>query len=55
MLDSIISKSQSAFVSGGKLLDGVLIANESMDFASKEKKGFLPFKVDFKKAYDKVN
>ncbi|XP_058776799.1 uncharacterized protein LOC131651145 [Vicia villosa] len=55
VLNSIISNSQSAFVPGRQLLDGVLVANEVVDFARKEGKNCLLFKVDFEKAYDKVN
>ncbi|XP_058784431.1 uncharacterized protein LOC131659235 [Vicia villosa] len=54
VLNSIIFNSQSAFVPGRQLLDGVLVANEVVDFARKEGKNCLLFKVDFEKAYDKV-
>ncbi|XP_058747167.1 uncharacterized protein LOC131620174 [Vicia villosa] len=37
------------------MIDGVLVANELVDYASKEGKECLLFKVDFEKAYDKVN
>ncbi|XP_058733064.1 uncharacterized protein LOC131604651 [Vicia villosa] len=55
VLNPIISNRQSAFVPGRQLLDGVLVANEVVDFAQKEGKHCLLFKVDFEKAYDKVN
>ncbi|XP_058756337.1 uncharacterized protein LOC131629577 [Vicia villosa] len=55
VLHSIISSSQSAFVPGRQLLDGVLVANEVVDFARKEGKRCTLFKVDFEKAYDKVS
>ncbi|XP_058765925.1 uncharacterized protein LOC131639447 [Vicia villosa] len=55
VLPSIISNCQSAFVPGRQMMDGVLIANELVDFASKEGKECLLFKVDFEKAYDKSN
>ncbi|XP_058747155.1 uncharacterized protein LOC131620159 [Vicia villosa] len=38
VLNSIISNSQSVFVPGRQLLDGVLVANEVVDFARKEGK-----------------
>ncbi|XP_058774632.1 uncharacterized protein LOC131648918 [Vicia villosa] len=38
-----------------QLLDGVLVANELVDFAKKEDRGCLLFKVDFEKAYGKVS
>lgn len=37
------------------MFDGVLEANEVVDFATRTKKDFLLFKVDFEKAYDMVN
>ncbi|XP_058768582.1 uncharacterized protein LOC131642338 [Vicia villosa] len=55
VIGSVIFKSQSAFVPGRQLLDGVLVANEMVDFSIKEKKPCLLFKVDFEKANDKVN
>ncbi|CAK8537008.1 unnamed protein product [Lathyrus sativus] len=55
VLDRIISPCQSAFVPGRLMLDGVLVANEVMDYARKERKGCVLFKVDFEKAYDNVS
>ncbi|XP_058732648.1 uncharacterized protein LOC131604205 [Vicia villosa] len=49
----IISLCQSAFVPGRYLLDGVVVANEAVDYARKEGKVCILFKVDFEKAYDK--
>jgi hypothetical protein len=54
VMDSIISSSQSAFVKGRNLVDGVLVANEVVDWAKRSKKECLIFKVDFEKAYDSV-
>lgn len=55
VIGGIISSSQSAFVLGRHLLDGVVVANELVDYANKEKTGCLLFKVNFEKAYDKVS
>src|SRR4051812_11902411 len=55
VLGTIISPCQSAYVSGRQLLDGVLVANEVVDYARKEDMNYLLFKVDFEKAYDKMN
>jgi len=55
VMDSIISKSQSAFIKGRNLVDGVLVANELVDFAKKTKSKCLVLKVDFEKAYDSVD
>ncbi|MCI32279.1 RNA-directed DNA polymerase (Reverse transcriptase), partial [Trifolium medium] len=51
----LISETQSAFVRGRQILDGVLIANEVIDEAKRLKKKVLLFKVDFEKAYDSVD
>jgi hypothetical protein len=55
VLSSVISDSQSAFVKGKQILDGILIANAAVDEAMRHKKELLLFKVDFKKAYDSVD
>ncbi|MCH93790.1 LINE-1 reverse transcriptase like, partial [Trifolium medium] len=55
VIGKVVSHSQSAFISGRQILDGVLIANELVDEAKREKKELLMFKVDFEKAYDSVD
>ncbi|XP_058784579.1 uncharacterized protein LOC131659399 [Vicia villosa] len=55
VLNSIISPCQTAFVSERQLLDMGLVANEVVDFAHKEGRNCLLFKVDFEKAYGNVN
>ncbi|XP_058733926.1 uncharacterized protein LOC131605606 [Vicia villosa] len=55
ILSSIISDCQSAFTPGRHLIDGVVVANELVDYASKKGKDCLLFKFDFEKAYDKVS
>lgn len=42
------------FIKGRYILDGVLVANETVEFLKKSKKKGLIFKVDFEKAYDSV-
>ncbi|MCH86339.1 cysteine-rich receptor-like protein kinase [Trifolium medium] len=54
IIGKVISESQSAFVKGRQILDGILIANELVDDAKKQKKELILFKVDFEKAYDSV-
>ena len=49
----LISREQRTFIKGRSILDGVLIANEMVDFIMSAKKS-LVFKVDFEKAYDSV-
>ncbi|GKV01491.1 hypothetical protein SLEP1_g14041 [Rubroshorea leprosula] len=43
-----------AFIGGKELVDGFVIANEVIDEVKRKKKTCFIFKVDFKKAYDKV-
>ncbi|XP_057803173.1 uncharacterized protein LOC131018471 [Salvia miltiorrhiza] len=55
VMNFIISDSQSAFIEGRFILDGVIVLNEIIDESKKRKKGTLLFKVDFAKAYDTVD
>ena len=54
-MGSVVSESQSAFIKGKQILDGILIANEVVDDAKRLNKELLVFKVDFEKAYDSVD
>ncbi|GKV25907.1 hypothetical protein SLEP1_g35285 [Rubroshorea leprosula] len=54
VLDKVIGEQQMAFIEGRQLVDGVVIANEVIDEAKRNKKRSFLFKVDFEKAYDKV-
>jgi len=55
VIGSVVSDSQSAFVKGKQILDGILIANEVVDEARRLGKELLLFKVDFEKAYESVD
>ncbi|XP_058733449.1 uncharacterized protein LOC131605067 [Vicia villosa] len=44
VIDKLISKSQTTFVSGRQILDGVLVTNEIIDLAKRKKKSYLLFK-----------
>jgi hypothetical protein len=55
VIGNVISDSQSAFIKGRQILDGILVANEIVDEARKQKKELLLFKVDFEKAYDSID
>lgn len=55
ILNGIISPTQSIFVPGRQILDGVLAINEIMDHAKKEKRECFIFKADLQQAYDCVN
>ena len=45
VIDKIISPNQTAFIAGRQILDGALIANEIVNFASKSNSKLLLFKV----------
>lgn len=55
VMDSIIGESQTAFLKGRNILDGVVILNEAIEDSKKNKKELLVFKVDFAKTYDSVD
>ncbi|PNX92269.1 cysteine-rich receptor-like protein kinase [Trifolium pratense] len=55
VISSVVSETQSAFISGRQILDGILIANEIVDEAKRKKKEAFMFKVDFEKAFDSVD
>ncbi|GAU23240.1 hypothetical protein TSUD_172690 [Trifolium subterraneum] len=55
VMDELIPKTQSAFLKGRQLVEGVVVVNEVIDFAKKAGKECLIFKVDFEKAYDSVD
>jgi hypothetical protein len=54
VMNAIVAPTQSAFLKGRLLVDGVLVINEVVDLAKKSGKNCLIFKVDFQKAYDSV-
>jgi hypothetical protein len=54
VINSIVALTQSAFLKGRQLVDGVLVINEIVDFAKKTGRECLIFKVDFEKAYDSM-
>lgn len=55
MLGSVISDSQSAFIKGRQIHDGILVAKEIVDEAHRRKKELFLFKVDFEKSYDTID
>src|SRR3954463_5084908 len=53
--DHVVRHSQTAFMQGRNILDEVVILHETIhELHSKKLNGVL-FKIDFEKAYDKVN
>lgn len=55
VIKSVICPNQTAFLAGRQILDGVLIANEIVNYAKSEDIKLLIFKVDFEKAFDCLN
>ena len=55
VLAPLVDESQSAFVMNRQILDGVLIANESIRWLKKKKVPGALLKLDFQRAYDSVN
>lgn len=55
VINNIISKTQSTFIFGRYILDGILVANEIVDDGRSKKKEVVLFKVDFKKVYGCVD
>lgn len=53
-LEKLIGDTQSAFLKGRFILDGVLVANEAVEDLRRSKRKGMVFKVDFEKAYDSV-
>lgn len=51
----MILNSQTAFVKGRQILDGILIVNEFVDGRKKARSAGIVCKIDFKKAYDRVD
>jgi hypothetical protein len=54
VMDPLVASTQSTFLKGRFLVDGVMVVNEIVDFAKKTDKDCLIVKVDFEKAYDSV-
>ncbi|GKC62612.1 RNA-directed DNA polymerase, eukaryota [Tanacetum coccineum] len=52
VIGKVIEKVQNAFIKGRYILNGALVANETIDYLKSPRKQGLVFKVDFGKAYD---
>ena len=55
MASKVISEAQTTFIPGRFILDGVLIVHEVLHELRVKKKEGIVLKLDFEKAYDKVN
>ena len=55
VITPLIDESQNAFVKDRQILDGVLIANESLRWLKKNRISGALVKIDFQRAYDSIN
>lgn len=51
VMNILVSKSQTSFLAGRQMLDGILVVNEVLDFARHNKEKGLLVKVNFAKVY----
>jgi len=55
VLPELIGEAQTTFIKGRQILDGALIANETVHWLKRKKKLGVLIKLDFKKAYDTLS
>jgi hypothetical protein len=55
LADNVVRQSQTAFMPGRNILEGVVILHETIHELHKKKRNGVVLKLDFEKAYDKVN
>jgi hypothetical protein len=55
VVDRLIASNQTAFIKGRFILESVVIAHEILHNVHKSKQQGLELKLDYEKAYDKVN
>ena len=55
MAHKVIRPTQSAFLPGRNILEGVVVLHETIHELHGKKMDGVIFKIDFEKAYDKVN
>ena len=53
--DKVVRQSQTAFMTGRNILEGVVILHETIHELHRKKMSGVVLKLDFEKAYDKVN
>jgi hypothetical protein len=51
----VISSSQSAFMPGRNIMEGMIVLHETIHEMHRKKQNGLMLKIDFEKAYDKIN
>lgn len=52
MIGGLVLKNQSVFVPGRNIVDGVIMVNEALDMARRDKIRCMILKVGFEKLYD---
>ena len=55
VVDHVVKPTQTTFMQGRNMLDGVVILHETVHEMHTKKLNGVIFKIDFEKAYDKVN
>jgi hypothetical protein len=50
----VIQPTQTTFIPGGNIMEGVIILHETIHEMHRKKQSGVMFKIDFEKAYDKV-
>jgi hypothetical protein len=55
LADKVINESQSAFIKGRNILEGVVTLHEIVHELSRTRRQGVLFKINFEKAYDKVH
>ncbi|XP_071727978.1 uncharacterized protein [Rutidosis leptorrhynchoides] len=55
VIPAIVGPEQCAFLKGRYILDGFVIANETIDFLKVNRKKGIIFKVNFEKSFDSIN
>ena len=53
--DKVVRQSQTAFMTGRNILEGVVILHETIHELNRKKMSGVVLKLDFEKTYDKVN
>ncbi|GJS28729.1 putative RNA-directed DNA polymerase [Tanacetum coccineum] len=55
VVHSVVSEVQTAYINGRQIIDGPLMANEIISWATKKNERLFLFKVDFEKAFDSLD
>jgi hypothetical protein len=53
--EKIVSPSQTAFIPGRNIMEGVVVLHETIHDIYRKKMSGVILKIDFKKTYDKIN